>query len=78
LQKKIEKNFAEKHPNLWVPTYSRVTFSERSYSEALAIGDAQEEIMKEIMKLPNIEEIWDSDTIEAKILTLLKEKPPIL
>jgi kynurenine 3-monooxygenase len=77
LQKKIEKNFAEKHPNLWVPTYSRVTFSERSYSEALAIGDAQEEIMKEIMKLPNIEEIWDSDTIEAKILTLLKEKPPI-
>ncbi len=73
LQKKIEKNFADKHPDLWVPTYSRVTFSDRPYSEALAIGDAQEEIMQEIMKLPNIEEIWDSDKVEAEILTLLKK-----
>lgn len=75
LQKKIEKNFAKKHPHLWVPTYSRVTFSDRPYSEALAIGDAQEELMQEIMKLPNIEKIWDTEEVEAKILALLKEKP---
>lgn len=75
LQKKIEKNFAKKHPNLWVPTYSRVTFSDRPYAEALAIGDAQEEIMKEIMKMPKIEEIWDSEEVEVKILALLKKSP---
>src|SRR5690606_12482184 len=41
LQKKIEKRFAEKYPDKWVPVYSRVTFLDRPYVEALAIGDAQ-------------------------------------
>ncbi|SNZ01912.1 FAD-dependent oxidoreductase [Flagellimonas pacifica] len=71
LQKKIEKWFAVKHPNKWVPVYSRVTFSERPYVEALAIGDKQEKIMEEVMKLPNIGEIWDSIEVERKILSLL-------
>src|SRR5690606_29254906 len=58
LQKKIEKHFAEKHPDKWIPVYSRVTFSDRPYTEALAIGDAQEEIMREIMQMPFIGEKW--------------------
>ncbi len=75
LQKKIEKRFAEKYPDKWIPAYWRVTFSDRPYSEALAIGDAQEAIMKEIMQIPNIEKIWDSEEVEYKILDLLpKEK----
>ena len=49
LQKKIEKHFAAKHPEKWIPAYSRVTFSNRPYAEALAEGDAQEEIMKKVM-----------------------------
>ena len=36
LQKKIEKRFSEKHPDKWIPLYSRVTFSHRPYTEALA------------------------------------------
>ncbi len=72
LQKKIEKKFAEKYPELWIPVYSRVTFSDRNYKEALAIGDLQEKIMKEIMKLRDIEEIWDSEEVEKKILQLLE------
>ncbi len=71
LQKKIEKRFANKYPEKWIPAYWRVTFSDRPYSEALSIGDAQEKIMKEIMKLPDIQEIWDSEAIELKILELL-------
>ncbi|MBS9463255.1 FAD-dependent monooxygenase [Flagellimonas sp. 389] len=71
LQKKIEKRFAENHPEKWIPVYSRVTFSERSYAEALAVGDKQEEIMQEVMSMPNIEAHWDSKTIENKILSLL-------
>ncbi len=71
LQKKIEKRFAAKHPDKWLPVYSRVTFSDRPYAEALAEGDAQEHIMKTIMQLPNIEEKWDSIEIEEKILSLL-------
>lgn len=72
LQKKIEKRFAERHPDKWIPAYSRVTFSERPYAEALAVGDAQEEIMKEVMQMPDIESKWDSEAVEQKILSLIK------
>jgi len=71
LQKKIEKRFAAKYPDKWIPAYSRVTFSDRPYSEALAIGDAQEELMQEVMQMPNIAELWDSEAVEEKILSLL-------
>jgi len=71
LQKKIEKHFAAKHPKKWIPVYSRVTFSNRPYAEALSIGDKQEVIMREVMQLPNIADIWDSEDVEKKILDLL-------
>ncbi len=71
LQKKIEKKFADKHPDKWIPLYSRVTFSYRPYAEALAIGDAQEKIMEQIIAMPNIEEKWDSNEVEERILGLL-------
>lgn len=73
LQKKIEKRFAAKYPEKWIPAYSRVTFSNRPYAEALAIGDAQEELMQKVMQLPNIEALWDSEQVEKKILSLLGE-----
>jgi kynurenine 3-monooxygenase len=73
LQKKIEKHFADKFPEKWIPLYSRVTFSTRPYSEALAIGDFQEKIMQEILKIENIENIWNSEMIEHKMLELLKK-----
>ena len=75
LQKKIEKKFSAKYPEKWQPLYSRVTFSHRPYSEALAIGDKQNEIMEEVMDMANIFAIWDSETVEKKILELLKKSP---
>ncbi|MSP85627.1 MAG: FAD-dependent monooxygenase [Flavobacteriaceae bacterium] len=71
LQKKIEKHFAKKYPEKWLPLYDRVTFSHRPYSEALAIGDFQNAIMEEILKIENIENIWDTEEIELKILKSL-------
>ncbi len=56
LQKKIEKEFSTAHPDRWIPAYSMVTFSPHiRYSEALRTGNRQENIMKKIMSLPNIE-----------------------
>ncbi|MGJ8732742.1 MAG: FAD-dependent oxidoreductase [Cellulophaga sp.] len=72
LQKKIEKKFATEYPEKWLPVYSRVTFSNRPYAEALALGDEQEAIMKKVMQLPNIKEKWDSDEVTNKIIELLK------
>ncbi|NNF19207.1 MAG: kynurenine 3-monooxygenase, partial [Flavobacteriaceae bacterium] len=71
LQKKIEKRFSAKYPEKWIPAYSRVTFSDRPYVEALEIGDRQEAIMKEIMAHPGIEEVWDSEMVEKMILERL-------
>lgn len=72
LQKKIEKRFAKKYPDKWIPAYSRVTFSDRPYTEALQIGDMQEAIMKEVMKRPDIEEAWNSEAVEKQMLELLE------
>ena len=71
LQKKIEKWFSEKHPDKWMPLYSRVTFSLQPYSEALSIGDFQNKIMEEIMQIDEIELKWNSEEVENKIIQLL-------
>ncbi len=72
LQKKIEKWFSDKHPDKWLPLYSRVTFSLQPYSEALAIGDFQNKIMEEVLQMPNIEQNLNSEAVENKIIELLK------
>ncbi|OWP82959.1 kynurenine 3-monooxygenase [Flavobacterium davisii] len=74
LQKKIEKWFSDKHPDKWLPLYSRVTFSTHPYSEALALGDFQNKIMEEIMSIADIENKWDSEEVEKKMIFLLNEK----
>lgn len=70
LQKKIEAKFNNAHPEKWIPAYSMVTFSpDIRYSEALKNGQRQEKIMEEVMKVPDIEKIWDSEQIENLILS---------
>jgi kynurenine 3-monooxygenase len=43
----------------------------RPYSEALALGNQQNAIMDQVMQLPHIENIWNSEIVENKILELL-------
>lgn len=60
LQKKIEKKLNELFPEKWLPLYSMVTFSDLRYSEALAIGKKQQEIMDKVMEYPGIEIAWQN------------------
>lgn len=46
-----------------------VTFSDIPYNLALAEGNRQEVIMKEVMSMPDIENIWDSIKVENFILS---------
>jgi kynurenine 3-monooxygenase len=71
LQKKIELKFSKKYPDKWLPLYSMVTFSNIRYSKAWEIGQQQESLMQEIMQMPNIESLWDSEIVEQKILALI-------
>ncbi|MCS6979858.1 MAG: FAD-dependent monooxygenase [Flavobacteriales bacterium] len=50
LRKKIEAWFAEKHPDLWIPQYTLVTFSHVPYHLALEIGRLQDEVMDQVLK----------------------------
>ena len=72
LQKKIEARFNEKYPDKWVPLYSMVTYSPHiRYSTALKEGNRQEAIMQKIMAMPEIDKIWDSESVEKAILSQL-------
>lgn len=73
LQKKIEAWFSEKHPDKWIPLYTMVTYSPHiRYSVALKEGQRQEKIMQQVMQTPGIEEKWNSEEVEKKILSLIK------
>ena len=71
LQKKIEKKFANMYPHKWTPLYSMVSFTNISYSDAWRVGIRQEKVMEQIMSIPNIEKIWNSEKIMNKINSLL-------
>jgi kynurenine 3-monooxygenase len=69
LQKKIEARLHERYPDKWIPAYSQVTFSPHiRYSEALQRGQKQEAIMYELMKMPGIEEKWESEELLTAII----------
>jgi len=70
LQKKIETAFSKKYPGKWTPAYAQVTFSPQiRYSDALKNSIRQEKIMQEIMALPGIENIWETEAVEKIMLT---------
>ncbi len=74
LQKKIEARFNSKYPDKWIPLYTMVTYSPQiRYSEAKHEGQHQEHIMQQVMRLPNIEEKWDSEEVEKLMLELIKK-----
>jgi len=72
LQKKIEARFSQKYPDKWIPLYSMVTYSPQiRYSKAMQEGKKQQAIMDKIMDMPGINEKWDSEEVEKKILESL-------
>jgi kynurenine 3-monooxygenase len=72
LQKKIEAAFSKKYPEQWIPAYSQVTFSPQiRYSDALKNSIKQQVIMDVIMQIEGIEEKWQEDFVEEKMLTLI-------
>lgn len=73
LRKKIEAKFSQKHPSLWLPLYSMVTFSDIPYADALKLGQWQNGIMEKVMAQPDIENRWDSLHIEEYMYSLIKE-----
>ena len=74
LRKMIEARFSRRHPELWTPLYSMVTFSPNvPYAEALRVGDEQNRVMETIMAMPDIETEWDSEPVMDRLFKLASE-----
>ena len=73
LQKKIENQFSIKHPDKWTPLYSMVTFSATPYNKAFLLGEKQNNIMRKVMMIDNIKDIWETEYVERFILKMLED-----
>ncbi|MFZ1665922.1 MAG: NAD(P)/FAD-dependent oxidoreductase [Flavobacteriales bacterium] len=73
LRKKIEGHIQAKHPDLWLPLYTQVKFTDIPYVDALREGQRHDRIMEEILAMPGIETKWESEEVERKALGLLKK-----
>jgi kynurenine 3-monooxygenase len=70
IRKKVEKFLHHKLNNAFIPQYTLVSFSDTPYSAAKAIGVLHASILNEIMLLPQIVELWPSQTLESEVLRI--------
>ena len=71
LRKKIEGHLQAKHPDQWLPLYSQVKFSDIEYKDAWKEGLRHDRIMEEVLALPGIEEKWQSEEVEKKVMGMV-------
>ena len=71
LRKKIEGHIQAKHPDKWLPLYSQVKFSDIPYKDAWSEGLRHDRIMEEVLAMLGIEQKWDSEEVERKVLGML-------
>jgi kynurenine 3-monooxygenase len=71
LQKKIEAQF-QVLPNVdWMPLYDMVSFSKIPYSEVYERSLIQQQVMDEVLALPQIEAVWDRLPLSLEIKLIL-------
>ena len=63
LRLKIEKKIAAHFPEKFNTLYSMVTFDQVPYAEAQKKATEQGTLLDQIMRLENIAETWDSETV---------------
>ena len=60
-KRKIAAKVSEVYPDRFIPVYSMVSFSNHPYAEALKEYTRQDEVLTEVLKMPQIEEKWDNE-----------------
>lgn len=73
LRKKIEGRIQAKHPDKWLPLYSQVKFTDTPYVDAWNEGLRHDRIMEEVLAMPGVEEKWEGEEVERKVLGLLED-----
>ena len=70
-RKKIEAKLQIAFPDKWLPLYSQVKFTNIPYCDVWVEGLRQDEIMKKILAIENIEDKWDTDSFKETVIDLL-------
>jgi kynurenine 3-monooxygenase len=73
VEKALEQKINRLAPDRFIPFYNMVTFLDTTPVEAERIRSFQRTLLAELMRLPHIEDIWDSPQVEREILRLLGE-----
>ncbi len=63
LRKKIAADLHQKYPEQFLPVYSMISFSNTPYSIALSEEDAQNELFKQILAIPDIANQWNGAAV---------------
>ncbi len=69
LRKKIEKHLVRELGGRYLPKYETVSFSNRRYSHAIAMGKLQDQLFDQILNLEGIESNWQDE----KVLDIVKQ-----
>jgi kynurenine 3-monooxygenase len=67
LEKKLEQRIHRRHPDRFIPLYTRVAFTHMPYADALAASDRQRALLDEILRMPDIEARWEDPAVDAAI-----------
>lgn len=71
-KRKISAKIGELFPDKFIPVYSMVSFSQKPYAEALSEYTRQDQVLTEVLKMPQIEEKWDNVYLEQIAAMLIQ------
>lgn len=73
LRKKIEKYLQQALPEIFIPQYTMVSFTDISYREAMDAGVVQDNMFEEIMNIEGIQDNWPNAELEREVVSIAKK-----
>jgi kynurenine 3-monooxygenase len=76
-RRKVEAHIAKKFPDHWTPLYTMIAFSRIPYAEAYKVSKEQDAMLDVIMKLQDLDSIWENIDY-SQVIGLHKQSVPAL
>jgi len=73
LRKQIEKYLHHTLPEIFIPQYTMVSFTDVPYVDAMNAGITQDTMFKEIMNIEHIERDWPNKKLEKEVVIIAKK-----
>jgi kynurenine 3-monooxygenase len=78
VEKALEQKIYRMAPDRFIPLYNMISFRDTSYVEVDRRARRQQGLIAELMKIPGIEEIWNTPEVEREIRRLLADFQPVV